>query len=201
MDIVALIMAGGRGLRMKLPVEKPLVKIVGKPMVEYVIDTLTKVSNIKRIIVATTPHTPRTTKRMMNLSVEVIQTPKGEYVSDIQYAVRKLKLENVLTVSADLPLITAEIIGEIIKRFKASGKSALTVCVPQYLSAKIGSRPKYTFEVDGKKVVPSGVNMINGSRIDDLSLDQEILVMDSLELAINVNTVKLLKMARNFAKY
>lgn len=40
MGVTALVMAGGRGTRMRLAEEKPLVKVRGKPVIEYVIAAL-----------------------------------------------------------------------------------------------------------------------------------------------------------------
>ncbi len=38
--VTALIMAGGKGTRMDSDTEKPLIKLFGIPMIQYVIDAL-----------------------------------------------------------------------------------------------------------------------------------------------------------------
>jgi adenosylcobinamide-phosphate guanylyltransferase len=35
--VTALVMAGGKGTRMKLAEEKPLINVCGKPVIEYVL--------------------------------------------------------------------------------------------------------------------------------------------------------------------
>ena len=40
MSVTAVVMAGGKGKRMGLPVEKPLLRVGGKPVVELVVDAL-----------------------------------------------------------------------------------------------------------------------------------------------------------------
>ena len=38
--IYAIVMAGGRGTRLKVNVEKPLFKLHGKPLIKYVLDNI-----------------------------------------------------------------------------------------------------------------------------------------------------------------
>jgi GTP:adenosylcobinamide-phosphate guanylyltransferase len=54
----------------------------------------------------------------------------------------------------------------------------------------------YAFELDNKLVVPAGINVIDGRRIDDKEVDQIFCVIDREEVAVNINTVEDLKMAR-----
>lgn len=41
--IYAIVMAGGRGTRLKVNVEKPLFKLHGKPLIKYVLDNITEI--------------------------------------------------------------------------------------------------------------------------------------------------------------
>ena len=61
--------------------------------------------------------------------------------------------------------------------------------------AKLGLGGKYGFELHGKHVVPAGINMIDGRRIDEKELDEEIYVSDRKEVAVNINTVQELRIA------
>jgi GTP:adenosylcobinamide-phosphate guanylyltransferase len=49
-------------------------------------------------------------------------------------------------------------------------------------------------------VVPAGINVIDGRRIDEEELEEEICVVDSKEVAVNINTVQELKIAENLFK-
>jgi adenosylcobinamide-phosphate guanylyltransferase len=82
MGIVALVMAGGKGTRMRISQEKPLIQVCGKPIIEYVLKALKDAKKIDDIIVATSSCTPKTTQLMKQLGVQVIETPGKDYVSD-----------------------------------------------------------------------------------------------------------------------
>ena len=194
--VTALVMAGGKGTRMKLNEEKPLVRVCGKPVIEYVLAALKNAQKIDRIVVATTENTPRTTAMILQLGVEVIQTPGKDYVSDMGYVVQTLKFGVFLAISADLPLVKPEMIDAIVNRYGVCGKPALTVAVPLETKTKLGMCIEYSFKNDNKDVVPVGINVIDGhKRYSDEWLDQDIFLMTQEELAVNINTVAELQLA------
>jgi len=194
--ITALVMAGGKGTRMKIKEEKPLVQVCGKPVILFVLEALKGSKKIDRIIVATTISTPNTAILMSQYGVEVIETPGKDYVSDMGWVVQKLKLGVFLAIAADLPLVKAETIDSIVERYERCGKPALTVAVPLQTKVKLGMCIEYSFEEKGQIVVPVGINVIDGSkRYGDEWLDQDIYLVNYQELAININTVKELELA------
>jgi adenosylcobinamide-phosphate guanylyltransferase len=101
---------------------------------------------------------------------------------------------------ADLPLITSEVIDDIVERYEQCGKPALAVVVPMETKRKLGFGAEYAFQVENRLVVPAGINMIDGQRIDEEKLDQEICVLDLKELAVNINTVQELRIAESLFK-
>lgn len=195
--VTALVMAGGKGTRMKLAVEKPLINVCGKSSIEYVLAALKDAKKIDETIVATTCVTPKTTALMQQLGVKVIQTPGQDYVSDMGYTVQTLKLGVFLAIAADLPLVKPKMIDEIVERYEKCGKPALTVAVPIEVKTRLGMGVEYSFKTDdGCEVVPVGVNVIDGNkRYGDEWLDQDIFVLDYEELAVNINTVAELQLA------
>jgi adenosylcobinamide-phosphate guanylyltransferase len=194
--VVALVMAGGKGTRMRIREEKPLVKVCGKPVIKYVLAALKEAKNIDSIIVATSSCTPKTTQLMKQLGVQVIVTPGKDYVSDMGYAVQTLKLGVFLAIAADLPLVKGEMIDLVVERYEQCGKPALTVAVPLEIKAKLGMCIEYSFKAGDKDVVPVGINVINGQkRYGDEWLDQDIYLMNRQELAVNINTVSELQLA------
>jgi adenosylcobinamide-phosphate guanylyltransferase len=197
MGVTALVMAGGRGTRMMLSEEKPLLKIGGKTVIEHVLAALENAEKVDSIVVAVSDYTPETAKLMAKFPVTVIKTPGKEYVSDMGYAVKKLHLRMVLAIAADLLLITSEVIDDIVERYEQCGKPALAVVVPMETKEKLGLGGEYTFEVENRLVVPAGINVIDGRRIDEEELDQEIYVVDRKEVAVNINTVQELKIAED----
>jgi len=200
MGVTALVMAGGKGTRMKSEEEKPLLRVGGKPLIEHVLNALREAKKVDEIIVAVSEHTPKTAVIVKRFSVKVLKTPGKDFVSDVQYAIKKLKLDTVLTISADLPLITSEVIDEVIEVYEQCGKPALTVMVPPKIYKKIGSDVDYIFEVNDGCLVPAGINVVDGKRINEDLLEEEIIVIPREEIAVNVNRPRDLKIAERLFK-
>ena len=200
MGVTAVIMAGGKGTRMFLSEEKPLLQVGGKPVIEHVIESLQAAKRVDSIVVAVTDYAPKTAGFVSRFPVKVVKTPGKEYIFDMQFVVKKLKLEKVLTISADMPLITSEIVDGILEDYERCGKPALAVVVPMKTKTKLGMSGEYAFTVGDEVVVPTGINMIDGTRIDEEELDQEICVLDREEIAVNINTVQELEIAESMFK-
>ena len=199
MAVAALLMAGGRGTRMGKEIEKPLLRIAGKPMIQYVTEALKGSEFIDRIIVAVTPTTPRTAQKAVELGLEVTETHGHGYESDMKEVIKALRLGDVVIVSADLPFLTPELLDEAIKRYFSIRKPALMVAAPLELYRRSHLAPSYVFEIDGRKVVPVGVNIINGKMIDQPKLEEAMFMTELENLAVNVNTPAELKIARRRA--
>jgi len=195
MGVVALVMAGGKGTRMRIAEEKPLIKVCGKPVIEYVLTALKEAKKIDSIVVATSSCTPKTTQLMKHLGVKVLETPGKDYVSDMGYAVQTLKLGVFLAIAADLPLVRSQMIDAIVERYENCGKPALTVAVPFETKTKLGMSIEYSFKMDDHDVVPVGINVIDGhKRYGDEWLDQDIYLLNQNELAVNINTLQELQL-------
>jgi len=185
---------------MNAATEKPLLEVGSRSMIEHVIAALTGSKMVDRIIVAFSKNTPQTARKARELNVEILETPSEDYVSDIRYAIRKLGLHTVLTVSADLPFITADIVDQAVKKYNSCGKPSLSVMAPASIYEKLGLEPEYVFQVDGRSLVPIGINIVDGARITEPELEQAVLVTESEELALNVNTLMELEAARQRLK-
>ncbi|HUK28638.1 MAG TPA: NTP transferase domain-containing protein, partial [Candidatus Acidoferrales bacterium] len=196
MKVTALVMAGGKASRMGGNIEKPLLRVARKTMLQHVIEALKGVKTIVRIVVATSFNTPQTSIEANNLGVEVLATPGDGFEKDMRYVIRKLDLQDVLVVSADLPFITSDIIREAIQCYYSSRKPALAVMARIEDYERLGVKPQYIFEVDGQRLSAVGINLIDGRRIDEGELDQEVLVVSSQDLILNVNTHQELDVAR-----
>lgn len=169
----AVVMCGGRGTRLESEVEKPLFEIAGLPMVQQVLDALSK-SSIDGIYAAVSPHTPET-KAFLDGRYELIETAGEGYVSDLSTALDEVGFP-VLTVAADLPLLDAEIIERVCKySFQAEG--SVTVCVPAALKRQLGA--SIDSERDG--LVPTGLNVV------DAAETEQVYTSYDARLAVNVN--------------
>ena len=196
MTVTALVMAGGKGTRMALAEEKPMLQVGGKPIVELVLAALKSARRVDSVVVAVSPNTPKTERHLRRFQVKVLETPGKEYVSDMGYAVKTLGLQTVLTVAADLPLLTGEVVDDILGRYFNCRKPALAVAVPLTTKQELGMSLGYAFEYAGQLVVPAGINVNDGGRIDDYELDQEVYIVDRVEVAVNINTAEELKIAQ-----
>ena len=177
-------------------IEKPLLEISGKSMLRRVIEVLRCSNSIDRIVVASSPETPATTIEAKNLGAQTIITPGMGFEDDMRFAIRQLSLEEVLVISSDLPFVTIDVIEEALRKYRNAGKPALAVMAPTKLYERFGIRPGYVFEIDGQKLVPVGINIVDGRRIEEGALDQTELVVDSGDVVFNVNTPEELRAAR-----
>ncbi len=197
MGVTALVMAGGKGSRMALSEEKPLLQVGGKPVIEHVLTALKNAKKVSSIVVAVSDYTPKTAQLMLKFPVSVIKTPGKEYVYDMGYAVKTLGLQTVLAIGADFPLLTADVVDSIVEHYEGCGKPALSVVVPMEKKAKLGLSGKYGFDLNGEHVVPAGINVVDGRRINEEELEEEIYVSDRKEVAVNINTIQELRIAED----
>ncbi|MCW4019039.1 MAG: NTP transferase domain-containing protein [Candidatus Bathyarchaeota archaeon] len=196
MTTTALVMAGGKGTRMALAEEKPMLQVGGKPVVSLVLEALKNAKKVDSVVVAVSSYTPKTAAYLDGFPVKVLKTPGKEYVSDMGYAVKALNMQTVLAIAADMPLITGEIIDAVLDEYASCGKPALVVAVPLKTKRKLGMSLGYAFDFDNEQVVPAGININDGRRIDEEELEQDVYVLDKVEVAVNINTVDELKRAK-----
>jgi adenosylcobinamide-phosphate guanylyltransferase len=200
MGLTALVMAGGKGIRLRSDTEKPLMQIDGVPMIQLVLEAIRCSNGVDRIIVAVSPTNLQTAKKARELGAEIIETPGAGYENDMKIAIKQLRLRDVLVVSADLPFMTGAMVDQAIETYRSSGKPALSVMCPVTVFEKMRIQPTHVFNIDGKQLVPIGLNIIDGTKVDEPVLEETVLITESEELALNVNTLKELEVASRMAK-
>jgi GTP:adenosylcobinamide-phosphate guanylyltransferase len=181
--VIALLMAGGKGIRMNSHLEKPLTIVHGKPLIEHVLCALQDSLGVDEIIVATSVHSPKTTIHAENLGFKVFITPGKGYVEDLSLllAHEDFQDETILTITADLPLITGKIIDLVLDEYYKSSSPAMSVMVPVEIFREHDLQASLVLE----NLVPSGLNILRGK---DTEQDEEVLVLDKIELALNINS-------------
>jgi adenosylcobinamide-phosphate guanylyltransferase len=183
--VTAIVMAGGKGTRMGGKKEKPLIELCGIPMIQHVINALLDSKRISDIIILTSPNTPKTSKLAHTRGYSVFQTPGNGYIEDLQYYISECFPQNenkiILTVTSDLPLITSEIINQVLLEYEMSKKPAMCVAVPLEIFKKNGLKPSIVLG----DVVPSGLNIL---RSNNKQQDEEVLKLGKIELAVNINS-------------
>ncbi len=184
----ALVMAGGRGSRLKRG-EKPLVTLFGRPLIDYVTLALEE-STIGRIYVATTENVPATRAWAENRDLSVVGTPGKGFVADMVCAIKAAKITDpIMIIMADLPLVSADLIDRIIEIYEERPEPALSTHTPLHLHSRLGRRPDSLFNYQGQLIVPAGINVLDGAEIDKEQEDYH-LIMERIELAVNVNVAE-----------
>lgn len=180
----ALVLCGGEGSRFAARVEKPLYPIVGRPMVDRVVDAL-EASDVDQVHAAVSPNAPDTRDHLAESGISLVETPGEGYVSDLAEALSEFDAP-VLTVAADLPLLDADLVDEVLgvyrsRRRAADGASArsLAVCVPRALKLALGVSADATFS-DDPSLSPTGINAVSNGA-------DERWVSWDVRLAVNVN--------------
>ena len=196
----ALVMAGGKGTRMGFcGVEKPMIEVGGVYTVERVINALKDSKNIDKILVSVSPNTPDTERYVSELGIETIRTSGEDYVQDLHDAFRTLKGKYVLTCPSDMPLLRSFTVDAFVDYFTKNPEDSMTAVVDEEVVTKSGFTPSFDFDVNGKKWVLSGMNIMDRIKIlADVVLNYSYFMTDWVDLAINMNTEYELKIARSF---
>lgn len=169
-------MCGGRGTRLDAAVEKPLLEIGGRPMIERVLAALES-SDIDTVHAVTAPQAPETRASLAGGSVSHIEAPGDGYVEDLGYALDRVGCP-VLTVAADLPLLDGDAIDRVLD---VHDGGSLAVCVPRAVKRVLGVSVDPHGGRNGGTLVPAGVNVVS-----DTGDDAEHVTYD-VRFAVNVN--------------
>lgn len=185
----AIIMAGGLGSRLGMG-EKPYVKLLDKPLIDYVIKALQDSKGIDEIYVAVSPNVSKTEthiRQRYNNTVKIIMTGGGNYVGDMIFAVKEANInEPVMVIMADLPLLNGDHIDYVINEYKNCNKPAMSVFSPLNICKTLSLRPDTVFNWNGELIVPCGVNIIDGKNIEQ-EQEYESLLTQEPAFAININ--------------
>ncbi|MEW5767959.1 MAG: NTP transferase domain-containing protein [bacterium] len=110
-DLAWLVLAAGRGKRMKSSVPKVRHKLAGKPILNHVLDSLTSLEVKRKIVVL--GYKEKAVREILSPDIEVVIQPTQEGTA---HAVRQAEISladfegDCLVLSGDLPLLTAQTI-------------------------------------------------------------------------------------------
>ena len=195
-------MAGGKGLRLKSEIEKPLYPLNDKPLMSYVLENIKDSNLIEKTVVAVSPNAPNTKDYLIsqlnfsNFDESFYDSDKKDYYLDtlgkgfvedlsniLEIFEKKSKDDILIFINADLPLVNGEILDDILSHYLSQDKPALSTLVPVEIFEKYGVN--YSYEFNGK--VPSGINIL---RSENVVQDEELLIIPRYELIFNVNTIE-----------
>jgi adenosylcobinamide-phosphate guanylyltransferase len=199
MKVPALIMAGGRGSRMGLPVEKPLLPFLGKPLIDWVIAAISNANEISEFYVITSSNTPNTERHCQEKGWRYVHTDAKGYHNDLKQAIAKLGwLGPVLTMPSDVPAITGSVLDRVVSEFEVCGKDFMAVFVPIKKRQDLGLSISSTDEYKGVWYAVSGVNIVDGKRVlGEGKIETAAIITEETEVVLNVNTAKDLEIAQN----
>lgn len=178
----AVVMCGGEGSRLESSHEKPLHPIDGVAMVDRVRSAL-EASRVDTRYAAVSPNAPETQAHLEQADgVTTVETDGDGYVADLVALLERPEIEPpVLTVAADLPLLSGATVDRVLAVHGESNGSQ-TVCVPVALKRRLGVSIDSTLEPDDH-LAPTGVNVVGDAN------EPESMTHVSYDprLAINVN--------------
>lgn len=184
--MIGLVMAGGKGTRMKLSEEKLLLKYK-KPIILHVIDSLKNSSCFSKIIAVTSSNSPKTKRLLQENNVEIFDTSGIGYVEDLN-SVLKIFNDLIFVTSGDLPLLDKEIIQGIVNRCDSQNIWTSILVTNKFLNS-LGITSDYSVNFNSEKCHYSGISLVDAKKISSLDkIDEKYVVIDDKRIAFNLNT-------------
>ena len=202
MRVPALIMAGGKGKRMGLSTEKPLLPLLGKPLIDWVAEAVASARKVSDFYIVTSENTPETEKHCLNKGWKILRTNAKGYHNDLKQATHDANLSGpVLTIPADLPAITGKVLDKVVSEFETCKKDFLAVFAPIEKRESLELSVSSTDEYQGVWYAVSGVNIVNGTRIQTPDkIETFAIITEEIEFLLNINTLKDLEIAEKIIR-
>ena len=130
-NLAALVMAGGLGTRMRSDTPKHLHPLLGRRMLDWVLDAVAA-TGPSRIVVVVSPQTHDTIAESLPEGVEIAVQREPRGTGDAVAAARDALAGfdgDVLVVSGDAPLITAEVLGGLVSAHRRAGNAATALSI------------------------------------------------------------------------
>lgn len=227
-------MCGGRGSRLdsnlglsessEPRIEKPLLKLCQKPLIQYIIETCEKIEIDFKIFAAVSPNTKKT-KEYIKMSysnkVTILDTKGKGFSSDYKnvlqyfensqvnnkktYQHRPSMSQKILFLPIDLPLISSDTLKKIIEI--KQNVPLVSIVIEKEMVTRWGFLPtSYTIIIENKEYCYSGISMvdssiqlqkINGSHTYE-QIEEKTIVINKPELVFNINTNEDLVRTENY---
>lgn len=189
--MIAAIMCGGKASRMQAGGEKPLLKVSRITMVERVISALAGLDRFDRIVAAASPNAPETKEFLKSKGIEIIETAGEGYPQDLSRLLLRLKPERVMIVPADMPLLDAQTVNDIVDAAESKQEPAVSIVLEKSFVEGLGVKPSVVFG----RYCHSGITIFDTARVAYETVQERYIVMNRKEIALNVNTKEELELA------
>jgi len=184
--MIGLVMAGGKGTRMKLDEEKLLLQYK-KPVILHVIDSLQNSNSFSKILAVTSSNSPKTKKFLQENNIETFDTSGIGYVEDLNSALKTID-DKVLITSGDLPLLDIDIIQNIITYFDPNNIWTSILVTNKFLTS-LGMESNFTVDFNGQKCHYTGISLVDSEKISSLdNLEENYVIIDDKRIAFNLNS-------------
>ncbi|MGH1520915.1 MAG: NTP transferase domain-containing protein [Nitrosopumilus sp.] len=184
--MIGIVMAGGKGTRMKLDDEKLLLKYK-KPIILHVIDSLNHSNCFSKILAITSINSPKTKKLLQENNVETFDTSGIGYVEDLNSVLQTLD-DDVMITSGDLPLLKKEDVQKIVKQYNSKNIWTSVLVTNKFLIS-LGLQSEYSINFEDKKCHFTGISLVNSKKISSLEkINEDYLIIDERNIAFNLNT-------------
>ena len=132
MDLVTIILAAGKGTRMKSDLPKVLHKVCGKPMLQHVIDAAKAVGSSRELVViGSGAELVQQSIQNVEFVMQTEQLGTGHAVLCTREALKNVD-DTVMILCGDTPLLTSELLSKLAEEHARSGAKAtvLTAIMP-----------------------------------------------------------------------
>jgi GTP:adenosylcobinamide-phosphate guanylyltransferase len=197
--VIAVVMCGGRGARMGGR-EKPLVKVLGKPLISYTLGAIQGCSAIKSVDFVTSIHTPQTTKYLQEMGYEPYIAQGAGFLNDLSEYLTPRQKATYLIVSCDIPTLKPHHIQTALDISQQHEVKYIVYVLP-YDSVKGLSRVPTIIRHGGVEYQPAGLRIFrkDSEGPPDFSTPN-LISLEFRELGININTLEDIHIAEDFLK-
>ena len=184
----AFIMAGGKATRFGVPVEKGVLEVGGRTMLERAASTL-RGAGIDHVFAAVTNATPATADLAKRVGVRPVLTGGHGYHDDILELLDED--DEFVTLNVDTPLVATNHVKALLPN---AGRGSVTTVVPATLAISSPRKESLIRDADGSNMICVGLNIVTSN--PDICL----LVLDDSLLTVNVNDEQDLALANRLAE-
>jgi len=194
---VAAVMCGGRGRRMG-GVEKALVKVGGKPLIEYTIDALLSWGEATRIEFITSIHTPGTVDFLRSSGFNPFIASGSGFAADLSEFLSTRGRGEYLVVSCDIPALKPIHIKSALEQASTMNDNYVIFVIPFEKVRGLSKKPTI-FKFGEEEYQPAGLRFIRKHSWGEINLtNPRPSPLYFRELAINVNTLADVEIAEKY---